>query len=196
MQKQDPTRQYLYLECPRYLAQWYGHRQYVSQHAQDEYADDYIYDTERRAYDLDVVVPNRLHPESVLMNMLLVKQGSVPDLPSDDVTLCIQIPEFKDKPSCVYNRLSQHSKHKLIEKLKAQFDADIVQFVVDYRAKLAACNPSVRACANEAVDAFMDMRGIDPSYIDTVIKAYNRAVKRYRATLHYQSKINQSRRKR
>lgn len=195
MLKQDPNRQYLYLECPKYLAQWYGHRQYQSQHAQDEYADDYIYDTDRTAYELDAVQLNRLHPESVVLEMLLIKQSSTPDLPGENVTLCIQIPEYKGKSPLVYNRLSESSKRKFIEKIKRQFDAEIIPYVQQYRAKMMAASPPVRVPEKEAIDAFMDTNGIDPMHIDTVIKAYNRAKERYRKTMYYMSKVHQKRKK-
>lgn len=195
MLTQDPNRQYLYLECPKYLAQWFGHRQYQSQHAHEEYADDYIYNTDRRAYDLDVVQLNRLHPESVLLEMLLVKQSSTPDLPSENVTLCVLIPEYKEKSPRFYNRLSESSKRKFIDKIKKQFDAEIIPYVHQYRAKMLSANPPVRVPEKEAIDAFMDVNGIDPMHIDSVIKAYNRAKDRYRKTMYYLSKVNQKKRK-
>lgn len=182
--KQDPNHNYLRLAWPKYLAQWYAHRQYCSVHKDEEYLDAYQYDPNLDPYSLEPVQTLRDHPERVILEENIAKQTSVPEFYDEGATICIQLPSFKVHRPEFYSRLTEKGKRLLQKYVKGSFDADIVAYVNHMR-------PLFDGGINkkDAIEAFMDARGIDPEFWDSVIKAHQRAEKRYNRMMHYYHKI-------
>ncbi len=126
----DPNRQYLFLRWPQYLAQWYAYEQHAIRYASREYKPEYVYRTDVPAYELEPVETLRGSVERNILHLNLTKQpNDTPDIPSDDTTICIQLPVFADKRPDYYNYLPAPAVALLEETVRNRVKLDAFRYI-------------------------------------------------------------------
>lgn len=172
----DPNRQYLFFKWPQYLAQWYAHENYRIRHAADDVLQPYMYDCNRVAYQLDPVQTLRDSTERLFLSDSLRKPPSdMPVVPSDDVTICIEIPDFKYRDPNIYNYLPPQGEQ-------------IFEGIVRARLKVSLWNFMQKGITGDGIplngllSLYMDQYGIEVSdtNYETLKKIYYRQCETYR----------------
>lgn len=173
--KQDPNKSYLYLRWPVYLAQFYAFECYKA-HAED-FDSAYKYDTTRSVFELDPVVSIKGSAErDMLRHNLTTQPKNHVELPSDEATLCLQVPSFPNMPPAYYNYLSPQSDDLLRELIRSRVRLDLFRYVTKF---WQGRNSPVTL--DSLIYAWMENHGIDnrPDSFEAVKQLYIRQRNKY-----------------
>lgn len=129
--KQDPKKSYLYLPWPVYLAQFYAFECYRAH--SDDFDSGYKYDTTRSVFELEPVVSIKGSAErDMLRHNLTTQPKNYVDIPTDEATICIQVPCFPNMPPAYYNYLSPQSDELLRELIRSRVRLDLYSYVTRF----------------------------------------------------------------
>ena len=155
---------YLYLAWPRYLAQWFAHEMHRLSHFDDDHLEPYIYDCNREARQLEPIYTRRgSMVRSILEECLSKQPDPVPELPPENTTIRLVIPNFQFRRAEIYNYLSPASKHLLEDTVRTSFKVALTKYMNKVMFK------GIKTSTDCKIAAFMEINGIE--YTDTNAEA-------------------------
>ena len=180
-------RFYLYLKWPKYLAQWYAHEMYRMEHIDDDVLPPFVYDCDEEVRNMEPVKTRRGSAERNILEQCLTKQpDAVPELPDKDATICIEIPNFLNKPACTYNYLPRSARELLKCAVRTHFRTELIK----YMNKVMFAGNRAPATQEKQVEAFMEVNGIE--YNETSIIAIKQTWRRLYWKDYKMSKANEN----
>lgn len=160
MKKQN--RFYLYLTWPKYLAQWYAHEMYRLRHIEDETLPSYIYNCDVEVPELEPVQTLRGSAERNILELCITKQpDALPAAPSQDATICIEIPYFLNRPPETYNYLRPQSQSLLEATVRNHFRLELTKFINKMLFTSRVIQQGGSSTFTQVIEAFMDLNGIE-----------------------------------
>lgn len=176
----NPNRQYLFLSWSPYLAQWYAHEQYRIKHADSSTLTQYIYQTDKPAYELEPVETLRGSVERDIIEQNLSKHPEgVPVRPSDGTTICILIPFFQYRDPRVYNYMSPSALKVLESYIRGRLRKDLYTYMMKTYDSTNSCMR-----VDDCILAFMEKNGIENDIngdsLNNLKMLYYRAKETYR----------------
>ena len=165
-------RFYLYLKWPKYLAQWFAHEMYRLERIDDDVLPPFVYDCDEEVRELEPVKTRRGSAERNILEQCLTKQpDAVPELPDKDATICIEIPNFLNKPACTYNYLPRSAAELLQCTVRCHFRTELIKYM--NKVMIGKIAPATH---DKQIEAFMEVNGIE--YNETSIIAIKQTWRR------------------
>lgn len=161
MKKSRKNEYHLYLQWPRYLAQWYAHEIYRLQHFEVEYLEPFSYNCDVEVMDLQPVETRRGSLERNVLEMFLSKRPSdYVDRPDPNSTICIVIPSFVSKPPQTYNYLSPSAAALLQQTVHNHFRVELFKYVRKFTG-VTVDRQGIPITTESIINAFMENNGIE-----------------------------------
>lgn len=172
----------IYVNFPKYLAQWYAHQCLEHEHADDQVFKTEVYKFERS--NIKAVKPIKGSFESEALCMFLQKpQSYVPESIPEDTTLAIELPYYKQKDPRVYNYIAPKFKKELMEVVRKNFCYDFGSYMHKFLGKYFR--------QDKCIENYMALHGMD--YLDeTCLLAVQKIYQRQRQ-IYYQHKKSKKR---
>jgi len=125
----------IYLKWPRYLAQWYAHEMYRLSRWEDDVLPEYHYNCDvSDVRQLEPINTRRGSIERNVLEMCLTKQPvDYVERIDRESTICIVLPNFIQKPPCVYNHLKPASKSLLEQTVRNHFRMELYKYMMKLR---------------------------------------------------------------
>lgn len=158
----DQNRFYLYLPWPKYLAQWYAHEMYRLQHFEDDVLPPYMYDCDVEVRDLEPVRTQRGSAERNIIEVFLTKQpSSAPAKPSQDTSICLEIPNFVGKPACTYNYLTPYAQALLERTVRNRLRVELTKYLNKVLFTYQIIRKGAGGSITQIIEPFMEQNGIE-----------------------------------